>query len=187
MDGRLDSGPVATGRQTRTPYAGILANAYPAPARFGGVKPAVSLGVAVACVALAIAIVAVDMQFAVRVDLQSKSGETYRTVASGQDMGSTAYPRLVGCAGPAMRLVVHNDQPWGSTVRVRVEASGPGPARVLVDESWTLAKGESRSAEFTVPAEVFTAQGPAAESKATAYVTAQVGDEWLSACVEEAA
>lgn len=150
-------------------------------------KPAVSLGIALTCVALAIAVVAVDMQFSIRAELQAKSGEDYRKVASSYDGRGETYPGMVGCAGPEMRILVHNDQPWGSTVRVRVEASGPGPSRILLDESWNLAKGESRTSDFTVPAEVFTSQGPSPEFKSTAFVIAQVGDQWLSVCVEEAA
>ena len=150
-------------------------------------KPAISLGIALTCVALAIAVVAVDMQFAVRAELQAKSGDAYQPVASSHDGRSEPYPWRLGCAGPQMRLLVHNDQPWGSMVRVRVEASGAGTSQVLLDESWSLAKGESRSADFTVPAEVFTSQSSSPEVKSTAFVSAQVGDQWLNTCVEEVA
>ncbi len=150
-------------------------------------KPSASLGIALACVALAIAVVAVDMQFAVRAELQAKSGDAYTTVASSQDGRSESYPKMAGCPGPELRLQVHNDQPWGSTVRVRVEASGPGPTRVLLDESWDLARGESRSMDVRVPDEVFTRQdGSPTPVNESAWVTAQVDDMWLSTCVEAA-
>lgn len=145
----------------------------------------VALAVALSCAALAIAVVAVDTRYAVRAELQALEGTEYVTVADSRGQEST--PKFVGCPGQDLRVVVHNDQPWRSTVRVRVEASGPGPEQLLLDERWDLARGEQRSVDVRVPDAVFTPEpGSGSTLKPTAWVTAHVGDDWLSTCVEAA-
>jgi hypothetical protein len=148
------------------------------------VQPRLALGLALACAALAISAVAVDLAYELEAHLDSRDGDGWRTIStSAQD--SYAYPGFANCAGPEMRLRVHNDRLLSADVRVQLSySSGSEGNVILVDETWHLARGETRTHEFTIPDSAFTPR--TAPEKAYVSVNAQVDSLYLGACVEEA-
>lgn len=153
-------------------------------------KTAVALGLAVLCGAAAVALVALDMAFSLRAELQSKEGADFVTLARSDDRGGfRSSPGGLECASREIRLVVDNQRLWSGTVDVTVTVDNyTGSPQRLLDESWSLGRGETRSASFTVPAAIFSPQSsqPVAV-KPMVQLTAQVGDLFLSTCVREAA
>lgn len=148
-------------------------------------QPRLALGLALACAALAISAVAVDLRYELEAHLDDREGGGWRTVStSAQD--SYARPGFASCAGPEMRLRVHNDRLLPADVTVHLSySSGPQAPVVLVDETWHLARGETRTHEFTIPDSAF-GSGSGVDMPYLS-VNAQVGALYLGTCVEEAA
>lgn len=149
------------------------------------VQPRLALVLAVACAALAVSAVAVDLAYELEARLDSRDGEGWRTAAtSAQD--PYAYPGFASCAGPELRLRVHNDRLVGADVRVHVTYAGAAQDTVVVvDETWHLARGETRTHEFTIPGTAFEARGGDGFGKPSVGVNAQVDGLYLGTCVQE--
>jgi len=149
-----------------------------------------ALGASIACAALAVALVGVDLAYNIEAKLEyrAKDGSWVTMDQSGSEDDWYARPVAAGsCGGPEWRLVVHNGQPWSQTLDVQVtydryDNSAPSPFR----ESWNLPSGASRSHEFTIPAATFTSSTGTDDGKTpppSLWVTAQVGrDIHLSGC-----
>lgn len=151
-------------------------------------QPRLALVLALACAALAISAVAVDLAYELEAHLDTRDGEGWRTVStSAQD--SSAYPVIDrGCAGADLRLRVHNERLLPADVRVHLSyTTGAQGAVVLLDETWHLARGESRTHEFTIPDSAFTAGTTGTIEKAYVSVSAQVDALYVGTCVEETA
>jgi hypothetical protein len=142
-------------------------------------RSALALGLASAGLAIALA-------FELEARLDSREGDGWRTVSSSDEgFGFRSAPFSPGCAGREMRLQVDNDRLLASSVDVYLWYSDASGASVtLVQDTWRLARGETRVHEFTIPSEAFT--GAPQGSKAFVQVNAEVDGLYLGACVEAA-
>lgn len=134
---------------------------------------------------LAIALVAVDLAFELEARLDSRDGDGWRTVSSSGDdaYGFRGAPFSPGCAGREMRLEVNNDRLLSSSVDVHLSYNDARGATVtLLQDTWRLARGETRIHEFTIPSGAFT--GAPDGSKGFVHVNAQVDGLYLGACVD---
>lgn len=145
-----------------------------------------ALILSIAAGGLAIAAVAVDLAFGLEASLETRDGDGWRTVsATEQEPYGRSTPFMPGCAGPGMRLEVHNDRLLPSRVDVFVGYyDATGNEVVVLSDTWSLDRGETRTHEFTIPSSAF---GPAQGTKPTVSVNAQVDGQYLGACVQEAA
>lgn len=124
-------------------------------------KPALALGASIACAAVAVALVGLDLAYNIEATLEyrAKDGSWVTMARSGSQEDRYAYPSFAGnCGGPNWRLTVHNGQPWSQTLDVEVSYNRPdGVQTAPYLESWSLPSSQSRTHEFTIPAAAFTA------------------------------
>ena len=133
---------------------------------------------------LAIAIVAVDLQFGLEAQLQQPDGDGWESVASSTD----EYYRGSGCAGPELRLHVENHRFVATQVPVLVTYWSLSQGRVTVlDETWDMARGEVRDHDFTIPADAFEAADGEKPPAGSISVDVQVRGQYFGVCVQEAA
>lgn len=145
----------------------------------------VALASSLVAAALAVAIVAVDLQYNVTVSLQTQEDDGWTTVAR-QDEGSFG-PRhpYFGCAGPEMRILIDNDLPWAQSfdVQVDVHRFDTGQDERLLDETVTVGGGDQEHIPFTVPEWAWS--GNASDGiKPLGDIEVRVDDIFLSSCVE---
>lgn len=149
--------------------------------------PRTALLVALATGGLAVAVVAVDLAYALEVRLDVREGGGWRTVTRAVD-GAPAYPdhpRLVEqCVANDLRLVVHNDSPLPDEVRVNMDWTAhkggiPTVSNRLLLETWSVAPFELRVREFRLPPEAFAGEPDRVD------LLASVGRAFLSLCVAE--
>lgn len=150
----------------------------------GDVEPKSALIAALVAGSLAVAIVAADTAWSLRASLEAMEDGAWTPVAGrSADFG----PMGPGfdCVAPALRLVVDNDKPFPDTVDVHVSYTGANQTSsgTLLDEAWSLGAFELRTYEFTLPGEAFEGRSDGDQFEPTPFVTATVGDEWLSTCV----
>lgn len=138
--------------------------------------------------ALAVGLVAADTVWSLRATLESMQDGEWTPVA-GRSVESFPKGPGSGCVDPTLRLVVDNDKPFSERVDIVVSYSGANQTNsgTLLDESWSLGAFELRTYEFTLPAEAFEGRSDGDQFEPAPFVTATVGDEWLSTCVREPA
>lgn len=147
--------------------------------------PRTALIVAVAAAVLAVALVAVDLQFDVHVELQENvDGEWVAVSGSFEDR----YPVFPGCVGQDLRLVVNNDRlvRFEEPVRISYYDAPRQDSEVLLDAVWSIASRGVQDHAFTVPDSAFEPTEDVPEPRV--FVDIQVGDRYYnSICVEESA
>ncbi len=150
-------------------------------------QPRLALVLSVATGGLAIAAVAVDLAYGLEASLDTRDGDGWRTVSATADQSySSSRPFGPSCSLPDLRLVVHNDRLVASSVDVFVSYyDNNGGDVVILRDTWSLERGETRIHEFTVPASAF--EGRLDAVKPMVSVNAQVDDLYLGTCVQEAA
>ncbi len=151
----------------------------------------VALGLALTSAALAVAVVAVDLQFNVTVSLQAQQDGEWVVVAS-QDADGYAVPRYgsswIGCAGPELRLVIDNGQLWATELGVSVVANdySTGRSERLVDETVSVDRGETAIVAFTAPDWLLNVTADPSKPGGPGSIDVQIGNTYLNTCVEEA-
>lgn len=147
-----------------------------------------ALAAAVACGALAVVAVGVDLVYSIQATVEQRQEDgTWKTVAQG-DMSYPRAPFGPGCAAGDLRVTVDNHRPMGATVRVLATHYGASGSSSLLDETWHLEAFEARTQELpALPASAFHTGAPDG-SKTTASVEFQVEGvtAWMSVCVSEA-
>lgn len=154
------------------------------------VRPHVALTLAMASGALAVAIVAADLQFnlAMRLEERDSSGQ-WTLVAGSKDNYYRAAPFGPECVGLDLRFVVDNHRPFDEAVPVSVSYSNysAGRATFLLRDTWELEDFEVRTFPFTIPVGALGEPG-----RNTSYpkppggrttVSASASDEYVSVCV----
>lgn len=147
----------------------------------------VPLAIAIVTGALAIAIVAIDLQFSLEAELQGERDGQWVTLSED---GRYAEPTPFGyeCASPQLRVQVSNNRLLPADVPVRISYWDPeGGNRLLLDETWNMGRGEVRTHAFTVPADAFTSEVSGTPQKVSVTVEVRVDDIYLGHCVQEAA
>lgn len=150
-------------------------------------QPRLALVLSVVTGGLAIAAVSLDLAYGLEARLDTRDGDGWRTVSATADQ---SYPESTpfgpSCAGPELRLVVHNDRLIATSVKVFVSYydSSDGRDVVVLRETWSLDRGETRMHGFTVPASAF--DGRVETVKPIVSVNAQVEGLYLGTCVQEA-
>lgn len=138
---------------------------------------------------LAVAIVTVDIQFGLEAELQIQQDGDW---VGGDDEVRLREPYIgSGCSDGDLRLWVHNGRLTKTTVDVQVTYyTNAGQTVVELDDTWTLARGETRTHEFSVPASAYEPAENNAESPQTVQRTVSVNgvvdDIHLYACATEA-
>lgn len=149
------------------------------------VQQRLALVLSVATGGLAIAAVAVDLAYGLEASLETRDGDGWRTVSATADQSYASSPFAASCASTDLRLVVHNDRLVASSVDVLVSYyDNRGGDVVVLRETWSLERGETRVHGFTVPASAF--DGQSGTVKPMVSVNAQVDDQYLGTCVQEA-
>jgi hypothetical protein len=144
-----------------------------------------ALGLAVATGTLAIAAVAVDLAYSLEARLEASDGGGWSTVSS-QDDSPKPFPG--GCPGPHLRLTVHNGRFVDAEVHVQVtyyDYRSNGNGVEVLDETWRVESGSTRSHEFTIPASAFADLPNGGQGSVS--VNAQVDGLYLGTCVQEVA
>ncbi len=149
-------------------------------------QPRQALIASLVSAALAIGIVGVDLQYGLEAYFEHKEDGTW--VGPGSDGVEERYAvREFGCHSEDVRLVVDNNRLASITVDVLVTYWVNGTQVVVIDDTWSLERGEKRHQEFTIPDAVFEAQGNHDGTiPATVHINAQVGELYASTCVTEA-
>ncbi len=138
---------------------------------------------------LAVGIVAADIQFNLEAEFQ--------VMADGEWVGGHDNERLrepyfgAGCSDGDLRLWVHNGQLTKTTVDVQITYyTLAGETVVELDDTWTLARGETRTHEFSIPASAYETLDNETEAPHGAHRTVSVNgfveDIYLHACAKEA-
>ena len=138
---------------------------------------------------LAAAIVTADIQFGLEAELQ--------IMDDGEWVGEADEMRLrepyigSGCSEGDLRLWVHNGRLTKTTVDVQVTYfTNGGETVVELDDTWTLARGETRTHEFSIPASAYEPAQNNSESpktmQRTVSVNGYVDEIYLYACASEA-
>lgn len=143
-----------------------------------------ALAVGLVAGTLAVALVAADTVWSLRSTLEAQDDGQWTAVA-GRSVDRGPMEPGFGCATSPLRLVVDNDKPFpdGVVVLITYTAANQTNSGTILDETWSLGAFELRTHEFIVPEEAF--EGRSDDQFApTPYVTATVGDEWLSTCVQ---
>jgi hypothetical protein len=145
---------------------------------------------AVVSAGLAVAIVAVDLQFGTEVELQALEDGEWVIVDDGRGYGAET-PFGPGCAGQDLRLVIHNGGLREITVFAQVSYNGVFGSGIAIEEKVTLARGETREMPFRIPDSVWD-EDPSDNSTEivrptdnNVWVSANVGEIYLSACVSQ--
>lgn len=119
--------------------------------------------------------------------LETRDGAGWRTVSATEE--TFAYrdygPVPAGCAGPDLRLAVHNGRLIPSKVTVLVTYYERNTPVTVLQDTWTLERGETRVHEFTIPSSAFSDSSNG--GKPIVSVNAQVDDRYLGTCVQEGA
>ncbi len=142
------------------------------------------MAVALMAGALAVGLVAADTVWTLRSTLEAQEDGQWIAV-SGRYVDQGPTEPGFGCVSSPLRLVVDNDKPFPDRVDVLITytAANQTNSGTLLDETWSLGAFELRTHEFTVPEQAF--EGRSDDQFAPPpQVTAQVGDEWLSTCVD---
>jgi hypothetical protein len=114
-------------------------------------KPRSALLAAIACGAVAVALVAVDLAFNVDARLEVRGADgTWRLSATTEAVKS--YPTAAIC-GTHFRLTFHNGLLWSTSrhVTITVSTSGSLGSTTLLDETWSVGARSEKVHEFDVP------------------------------------
>lgn len=147
-----------------------------------------ALGIAVACGALAVALVAVDLTYTLTVAIegQDDNGEwvTYQRQPYDYGADRAHEPSGFGCTGPDVRIVIHNDRPISATRDVRILYDVGGRSTTVLDETVSLDAGEVWTHAFTIPPEAFPDDNETDDRfiDRNVHVNAHVDGLWLSHC-----
>lgn len=118
-----------------------------------------ALVAAIGCGAAAVVLVGADLAFNVDAVLEVRTeGGSWKTVSELGSGSERPYATPIASCGSHFRLTLHNGLPWGTSTDVSITAFGLGDTRILLDQTWHLGAGESKSHEFQVPSE--TLEGP---------------------------
>ncbi len=147
----------------------------------------VALTLSIGAAALAVVVVAVDLQFNVEVSFETKQDGEWRVIATtvGDVYASPRFEGYFGCAAPEMRIVIANGLPWATSqeVVVRVIDHSSGRDEVLVQRTVEVAPSATEIIPFTAPA---WATEPSGDGKdlGSASVDVRVGDSYFGTCLE---
>jgi len=154
-------------------------------------KPRSALLAAIACGALALLLVALDLAFNVEARLEAQQADgSWATVATTayHDPRDSTIVQASGRCAQQFRLIVHNGMPWAS--RVRLQINGFGAGIVLPPQTWTLAAGGEQSFSFAQPNVTATlangTQGQRAESFVVQFPGSDIGSLYSPGCLEAA-
>ncbi len=145
-------------------------------------EPRFALIVAASAAVLAVALVAVDLQFEVHVELQENVDGEWRAVTGSFE---ERYPGFPGCVGQDLRLVVNNDRlvPFEEQVYISYSGAARLDRGVLVDEVWDIPARGVQDKNFTIPDSAFEPTEDGKEPRV--FVDFRVGDRYYnSLCVE---
>lgn len=155
-------------------------------------QPRTALVAAIISGLAAAGLVAADVAWSLEARLDTFSEGTWTTVASrpGDEVYRETLPRGPGCAERELRLVVHNDKPFGDSVHVLItfHNESSGRTATVLDETWHLERFGSRTYEFTVPSAAFPPPDNTTRREkfiGGVGVEARVDDLWLSTCVQK--
>lgn len=138
----------------------------------------VALGAAIGCAVVAIAIVAVDMQFDTTLTVETNRDGTWEEVSDG-----FRSPRgeSTGCGTTELRIVIHHEGPFKASMPVRAWYWSQSGGEVLAaDETVNVAAGGTATVPFTVPSSAFEFQDNAANAQV--YVNIEAGDIYRNVC-----
>lgn len=142
-----------------------------------------ALGLAIGTAALAVVLVAVDLQYNVIATLEVQEDGQWTAIASRDvDGGGYADERFVGCAGPEMRVRIDNGLPWSRSIEVRAFVYNGAGEQVILDQVVRVAGGASETVAFTVPPEAVDDRFEGRLNNIALNV--EVGDAYLGTCVE---
>lgn len=137
-----------------------------------------ALAISVACAAVAVGIVSVDLVFTLSSSLDMREDGEWATLQSYPYSETSSRPKALhgpGCALNDLRIRVDNNRPVESSVDVLVRYnSARVPSGKVLDETWTLAAFEERSFEFRIPDSAFpttTTADPNPQVQVEAFLT----------------
>lgn len=143
---------------------------------------------AIACGAVAVAIVALDLNFGLEAELQALDDGEWVSTSDGSLYREPGF----GCVGRDLRLHVDNNRFVAAEVDVHVSYYDlQGNTVTVLDDTWELAAGESRDHAFRIPDSAFVPRetdndtGPKPFGGYTVSVNAYAGDIPMYACVQE--
>lgn len=137
---------------------------------------------------LAVGIVTVDIQFGLEAELQIQDEGEW---VENDDEGLREPYFGGGCSDGNLRLWVHNGRLTSASVDVQVTyQTNSGETVVELDDTWELARGETRTHEFSIPASAYEPAEQAPESVKTmpriVSANAVVEGMYFYACASEA-
>lgn len=124
-------------------------------------KPNVALAISIACAAVAVGIVSLDLAFTLTSALEVREEGEWATIQSDPYSETSSRPRSFvgpGCAVNDLRIRIDNNRPIDANVDVLVRyTSTRGAATTILEETWNLEPFAERNFEFKVPDSAFPA------------------------------
>lgn len=142
-------------------------------------KSNVALAISIACAAVAVGIVSVDLAFTLTSSLELREDGRWATLQMDPYAETSSRPKAVygpGCAVNDLRIRLDNNRPVEASADVLVRYSSTRVASgKLLEETWTLAAFTDRTFEFKVPDSAFpapTTSDPNPQVQVEAFLTA---------------
>ena len=151
-------------------------------------KSNVALAISIACAAVAVGIVSVDLAFTLSSSLDVREQGDWATIQSEPYSETTSRPKSFagpGCVLNDLRVRVDNNRPIGARVDVlvRYTTSKTGSSATVLEETWDLPAFADRTFEFKVPDSAFptaTSTDPNPQVTVEVWLT---GDYPFGTCV----